>query len=117
MSSSSNPHQIGKIDHIFVLVGVKRVLVASPGFLQEDFFKYLFDVVVVNSDKHRGLLKHKDKFVLLRSASGHKGALAEVLKEASIKESCLQNKGTKALFALDNFQKMLKSDPQRASYG
>ena len=56
---------------------VKCVLIASPGFLKDDFFKYLMEEAVRQDKKI--LLQNKSVFLLVHSSSGHKQALDEVM--------------------------------------
>ncbi|KAF0723403.1 hypothetical protein AaE_009876, partial [Aphanomyces astaci] len=59
---------------------VKCVLVASPGFVKDDFFKYMLEYAVRTDDKV--LLENKARFILVHASSGHKHALDEVLADA-----------------------------------
>lgn len=59
---------------------LKCVILASPGFVKEDFHKYLMEQAVRQDDKL--LLENKSKFLLCHSSSGHKHALDEVLNDA-----------------------------------
>uniref|UniRef100_A0A4W3GCE5 eRF1 domain-containing protein n=1 Tax=Callorhinchus milii TaxID=7868 RepID=A0A4W3GCE5_CALMI len=56
---------------------VKCVLVASPGFVRDQFSDYLFQQAVKLDIKL--LLENRSKFLLVHSSSGHKYALKEVL--------------------------------------
>lgn len=58
---------------------VKCVLLASPGFVKEDFFKFMTETAVRQDDKL--LLENKGKFLLCHASSGHKHALDEVLND------------------------------------
>lgn len=58
---------------------VKCVLVASPGFVKDDFFKFMMEQAIRQDDKL--LLENKSKFILCHSSSGHKHALDEVLND------------------------------------
>mmetsp|Transcript_9704 Transcript_9704/g.14406 ORF Transcript_9704/g.14406 Transcript_9704/m.14406 type:complete len:96 (+) Transcript_9704:187-474(+) len=55
---------------------VKCVLLASPGYVKDDFYKYMMAECVRRDD--RPLIENKSKFVLCRASSGHKHALEEV---------------------------------------
>jgi protein pelota len=58
---------------------VKCVLVASPGFVKDDFFKYMMEQAIRQDDKL--ILENKAKFVMCHASSGHKHALDEVLND------------------------------------
>lgn len=52
---------------------VKCVLIASPGFVREQFFDYMFQTAVKMDNKL--LLENKSKFMLVHSSSGFKHSL------------------------------------------
>lgn len=52
---------------------VKSILVASPGFVKDQFIAYLFKEAVRQDNKI--LLENRPKFMLVHSSSGHKYSL------------------------------------------
>ena len=54
-------------------VVVKCVLVASPGFVKDQFISYLFREAARHDNKV--LLENRAKFMLVHSSSGHKYSL------------------------------------------
>lgn len=52
---------------------VKCVLIASPGFVREQFYDYMFQTAVKTDNKL--LLENKSKFMLIHSSSGFKHSL------------------------------------------
>ena len=52
---------------------VKCVLVASPGFVKEQFFDYMFQQAVKTDNKL--LIDNKSKFLLVHASSGFKHSL------------------------------------------
>lgn len=94
---------------------IKVVLVASPGFLKEDFLKWMFAEALKNGDK--AILDNKNKFVACQSSSGFKHSLKEVLADPSIASRIENTKAFSEVRVLDNFFEMLNSDPDRAYYG
>lgn len=52
---------------------VKCILVASPGFVKDQFINYLFKEAVRQDNKT--LLENRPKFMLVHSSSGHKYSL------------------------------------------
>lgn len=52
---------------------VKCVILASPGFLQEQLFAYIVDHAIKTENKL--LLENRGKFIVAHSSSGHKYAL------------------------------------------
>jgi protein pelota len=65
---------------------VKCVLLASPGFVKDDFHKFMIEYAVRSDDKE--LLENKAKFILCHASSGHKHALDEVLNDP-VNEQCI----------------------------
>lgn len=55
------------------LLVVKCILVASPGFVKDQFISYLFKEAVRQDNKT--LLENRPKFMLVHSSSGHKYSL------------------------------------------
>ncbi|DAZ99217.1 TPA: hypothetical protein N0F65_008084 [Lagenidium giganteum] len=94
---------------------VKCVLLASPGFVKEDFFKYMMEQAVRQDDKL--LLENKGKFLLCHSSSGHKHALDEVLNDPAIQSQVADTKAVEDVKCLENFFNMLHVDQDRAYYG
>ncbi|KAH1000202.1 hypothetical protein HUJ04_000122 [Dendroctonus ponderosae] len=60
---------------------VKCVLVASPGFVRDQFFDYMLQAAVKTDNKL--LLDNKTKFMLVHASSGFKHSLKEVLQDAA----------------------------------
>merc|ERR1739848_792031 len=61
---------------------VKVVLVASPGFVREQFLKWLWETA---TRRHlKWLLAQRPNFVAVHSSSGHKHALQEVLASPEV---------------------------------
>lgn len=56
-----------------LLLVVKCILVASPGFVKDQFITYLFKEAVRQDNKV--LLENRPKFMLVHSSSGHKYSL------------------------------------------
>uniref|UniRef100_A0A8C9RY21 Protein pelota homolog n=1 Tax=Scleropages formosus TaxID=113540 RepID=A0A8C9RY21_SCLFO len=93
---------------------VKCVLVASPGFVKDQFIGYLLREAVRQDCKV--LLENRPKFMLVHSSSGHKYSLKGSLCEISVLCTChLQAAGE--VKALEDFYKMLQHEPDRAFYG
>lgn len=65
----------GKIQIVCLMcfLVVKCVLVASPGFVKDQFIAYLFKEAVRQDCKI--LLENRSKFMLVHSSSGHKYSL------------------------------------------
>jgi len=94
---------------------IKAVVVASPGFVKDDFFRYMFDQAVKQDIKL--LHENRAKFILVHSTSGHKRAVNEVLADPAIASRLADTKARGEVAALERFHKALNDDPDRAYYG
>lgn len=94
---------------------VKCVLIASPGFLKDQFYEYMFQQAV--KMEYKILLENKSRFVLVHSSSGFKHALKEVLSDQDVTMRLADTKATAEVKILDDFYQMLQNDPNRAFYG
>ncbi|XP_065831312.1 protein pelota homolog isoform X2 [Oscarella lobularis] len=93
----------------------KCVLVASPGFVKDQFCEHMFAQAIRNDVKV--LIENKAKFLLVHASSGHKHALKEVLVNPSVMAKLSDTKATAEVKALDAFYAMLQNEPDRAFYG
>ncbi|KAF1320372.1 Mrna surveillance protein pelota, partial [Globisporangium splendens] len=88
---------------------VKCVLLASPGFVKDDFFKFMIEQAIRQDDKL--IMENKNKFILCHSSSGHKHALDEVLNDP-----VADTKAVEDVKCLETFFNMLHTDQDRAYY-
>jgi protein pelota len=94
---------------------VKAVIIASPGFVKDQVYNYIFDQAVKTDNKV--IIENKSKFVLIHSSSGHKHALTEVMQDPSVQAKLADTKSAREVQALDKFYEMMNMDPDRAFYG
>jgi len=94
---------------------VKAVIIASPGFVRQKFFDYMYQQAVKTDNKL--LFEHKSKFLLVHSSSGFKHSLKEVLQDPAVQAKLADTKASEEVKALETFYKMLKHEPDRAFYG
>lgn len=94
---------------------IKCVLVASPGFVKDQFCDYMFQQAIRHEWK--AITENKSKFLPVHSSSGHKHSLKEVLADPTVTARLADTKAAGEVKALDNFFTMLKSEPDRAYYG
>uniref|UniRef100_A0AAR2J093 Protein pelota homolog n=1 Tax=Pygocentrus nattereri TaxID=42514 RepID=A0AAR2J093_PYGNA len=94
---------------------VKCILVASPGFVKDQFMTYLFKEAVRQDCKV--LLENRPKFMLVHSSSGHKYSLKEILSDPAVTSRLSDTKAAGEVKALEDFYKMLQHEPDRAFYG
>ncbi|KAJ1675898.1 Translation factor pelota [Spiromyces aspiralis] len=93
---------------------VKVVVLGSPGFVKDKFFKYMLDQA---KEDNKTIMTNKPKFVLVHTSSGHKRALEEVMQDPQIKVRLADTKAAEEGRALDEFYKIMNDDPDRAYYG
>uniref|UniRef100_A0A7S0CJY0 Eukaryotic peptide chain release factor subunit 1 n=1 Tax=Proboscia inermis TaxID=420281 RepID=A0A7S0CJY0_9STRA len=94
---------------------IKCVLIGSPGFVKDDFYKFLQTEATRRSD--RPFIENKNKFVLCKASSGHKHALEEVFADQNIMSRLTETKVAKEVGALHRFMRMMDTDPHQAQYG
>ncbi|XP_056645017.1 protein pelota [Diorhabda carinulata] len=94
---------------------VKCVLIASPGFVKDQFYEYMFQTAVKTDNKV--LLDNKPKFMLVHSSSGFKHSLQEVLQDPSVVNKISDTKAAGEVKILENFYTMLQCEPSKAFYG
>ncbi|EDS27039.1 pelota [Culex quinquefasciatus] len=94
---------------------VKCVLLASPGFVKDQFFEYMFQQAVKTDNK--GLLENKGKFMLVHSSSGFKHSLKEVLQDPAVVAKMSDTKAAGEVKALEQFYTTLQCEPAKAFYG
>lgn len=94
---------------------IKCILIASPGFVKDEFFKYMSEQAVRRDD--RTIIENKRKFLLCKASSGHKHALEDVFSDPSIMEQMMDTKISKEIDALNQFMRMIDINPDKAYYG
>ncbi|KAI8576982.1 hypothetical protein K450DRAFT_254524 [Umbelopsis ramanniana AG] len=94
---------------------VKGIIIASPGFVKDQLYHYIFDQAVKTDNKM--LMENRPKFLLVHCSSGHKHSLQEVMQDDSVKAKLADTKAAREVAALDKFYVMLNNDPDRAFYG
>lgn len=87
---------------------IKCLLVASPGFVKEQFAEFL--------EATRPQWYNPKVIVYAHASSGEKYALADTLLEPSVKESLANVEFTQDLEIIDQFFKTLSLDPHKAAY-
>jgi protein pelota len=94
---------------------LKCCLIGSPGFVKDDFYKYLLEESVRRED--RVLIENKQKFILCKVSSGHKHALEDAFMDPKIMAQMEDTKVAKEVSVLNQFMRMIDTDPDRAYYG
>ncbi|KAL8610690.1 hypothetical protein ACOMHN_047259 [Nucella lapillus] len=94
---------------------VKCIVIASPGFVKDQFAQYMFEEAM--KQDHKVLTENRSKFVMVHSSSGFKHSLKEALIDPTVVACMADTKATAEVRALDSFYQMLQNDPDRAFYG
>ncbi|XP_013146335.1 PREDICTED: protein pelota [Papilio polytes] len=94
---------------------VKCVIIASPGFVKDQFFDYMMQQAVKTDNKL--LIDNKGKFLLVKASSGFKHSLKEVLQEQSVMSKISDTKAASEVKLLESFYTMLQLEPAKAFYG
>ncbi|KAG0767113.1 hypothetical protein G6F57_002568 [Rhizopus arrhizus] len=107
-------HEKAIIRHVHFDI-VKAIIIASPGFVKDQVYNYIFDQAVKTGNKV--IMENKSKFLQIHCSSGHKHALTEIMQDPSIQVKLADTKAAREVQALDKFYEMMNSDPDRAFYG
>ncbi|GBM75288.1 Protein pelota [Araneus ventricosus] len=94
---------------------VKCVLIASPGFVKDQFFEYMIQQAIKTDNKT--ILENKGLFVLVHASSGFKHSLKEVLSDPAISSKLADTKAAGEVKCLEQFYNMLMNEPNKAFYG
>ena len=92
---------------------LKCIIIASPGFVREEFMEYMF----IQNEENKKFIEHRAKFVSCRSSSGYKHSLMEVLQDPGVARRLEDTKAAKETKAFETFQQTLLDDGDRAFYG
>nr|AON96623.1 protein pelota [Bicyclus anynana] len=94
---------------------VKCVILASPGFVKDQFFDYMMQQAIKTDKKL--LIENKSKFLLVKASSGFKHSLKEVLQEPAVIAKISDTKAASEVKLLESFYTMLQLEPAKAFYG
>jgi len=93
---------------------VKCILIASPGFVKDEFYNYMLQEAIRRDIKI--LIDNKTKFMKCSSHSGHKRALREILTNEEITKKLENVKAAGEVLTLNRFYNILREDSGRAVY-
>ncbi|KAF8621680.1 hypothetical protein AX15_007693 [Amanita polypyramis BW_CC] len=105
------------IRHIpFSNVGLKAIVIASPGWVRESIVEYMMTEAGRRGDKalQRAL---REKLLKVHVSSPHVHSLVEAIQSPEIVSLLKETKFAREGVALDRFFKMLATDEMRAWYG
>jgi protein pelota len=93
----------------------RTLLLASPGFVAQDFRTYIQSEAARTGDK--ALQRIAKEAVVVHSSTGHVHSLNEVLKSPEVKRTMHDTKFTIETNLMDEFYDRLRKDDGRAWYG
>lgn len=101
----------------FQFQNLKIILVASPGYVNEQFYNFCEQYSRQNDT--RWWNEQQSKFILVHSSSGYKSALKEVLSDPRVESKIKDTRAAKELSLLNDFFVLLRSEDKqdRAIYG
>ncbi|KIY74170.1 hypothetical protein CYLTODRAFT_341040 [Cylindrobasidium torrendii FP15055 ss-10] len=100
----------------FANVGLKAIVIASPGWVRDSVYTHLLEQASKKGDKvlQKSL---KEKTIKVHISSPHVHSLVEVLKSPEITSQLKETKFAREGVVLDKFFRMLGTDEMRAWYG
>ncbi|XVF41583.1 hypothetical protein PTKIN_Ptkin01aG0290900 [Pterospermum kingtungense] len=94
---------------------VRCAVIASPGFTKDQFQRHL--LLEAERRQLRPIIENKSRIILVRTSSGYKHSLREVLDAPNVMNMIKDTKAAQEVRALQDFFNMLSNDPARACYG
>lgn len=96
---------------------VKVILICSPAHVREEFFDYMMEQAVkAETGFLRTVLLNREKFVLVKTTTGCKGAIREALLNSAVTSRMEATKSAADILAWQKFQKLMNDDPDRCVY-
>ena len=90
---------------------VKCVILASPGFVKDDLFQYM-----MKQTDNAVIQANKSSFLLVHASNGFKHSLKEVLANPAVKAKFSHSKVSGQSHSLEEFLRMIQTEPERACY-
>lgn len=94
---------------------IKCILVASPGFVKDQFMEYLWSEA--SKRELKVILDNKQKFLTSHSSTGFKHSIREILSDPLIQPKLEDTKAVQEVKIWNRFQNLLSSEPNKAVYG
>ena len=95
---------------------IKVVIIASPGFTQEDFRKYMEDKIE-NNKEYSDLKNNLNKIIYTHSSSGFKHSLEEILAKKEIKSLIKDVKCVDDVSVMERFNEILGKEMDKIFFG
>jgi len=94
---------------------IKLFIIASPGIVRDEFMTYLMQQG--EKAEYSKFKANSAKFFIVRTSTGFKSSLNEVLADTTIMTKLKDTKASKEVEILDKFFRTLKVDSDKVSYG
>lgn len=94
---------------------IKVVILASAAILKDEVYDYIFTEALRTDNKI--IQNNKNKFMKIHVTNGHKGAIQEILQNETVLKNIGDLKAVKDVQLLQQFFRMIDTDPNRAFYG
>ncbi|KAG9510000.1 Protein pelota, partial [Fragariocoptes setiger] len=94
---------------------VKCVIVASPGFVKDQFLEHMWREATKQDMKV--LLDNRQKFMASHSSTGFKHSIREVLSDPVIQSKLEDTKAIDEVKIWNKFHDLLANEPNKAAYG
>jgi len=95
---------------------VKVIVLCSPGTLQAEFMSYLKRVAQEDTPEMKTLQSNLSKFMQVKTYTGSRGAITEVLKDRSVQKLTSLTKGLEGVNAWEEFEKKMAKQPDYCTY-
>ena len=95
---------------------IKVIIIASPGFTQEDFKKYMEEKIENNKD-YSSLKNNLKKIIYTHSSSGFKHSLEEILAKKEIKNLIKDVKCVDDVSVMERFDEILGTEMDKIFFG
>ncbi|KAE8256380.1 hypothetical protein A4X13_0g2677 [Tilletia indica] len=105
------------ITKLLSLPALRLVILASPGFIKDTVYEYLFSEGQKRGDKMLIGNEARRKFLKIHCNSPHLHSLMEVLRSPEVSAQLKDTKFAREGLLLDKFLRMLNTDELRAWYG
>lgn len=98
------------------LPALRLIILASPGFIREGVYDFLFEEAIKRGDKELIRSETKRKFLKIHCSSPHVHSLMEVLRSPEVSTQLKDTKFAREGQLLERFMRMLARDELRAWY-
>jgi len=96
---------------------IKCLLIASPGFVRDEFYKFAITESEPKTSEFRVFFENKNKILKVHSSDGYKHSLREVLAQPEVARQLADTKAASELNVLNEFYEKLTKAPEWACYG